>query len=152
MTTDHDTDPQTDPAPPQDVLRMARNLAAGVDRIARYVEDGGPDAELQAHVRGLGPRQHAIAELAAHMALVSLAEDVHRIAAVAEYHEYGEAGPAPATTAAAPDLPGGSWPDAVQALYNDFAEADSSNDIAQLLDDWFTEHGFGTVLYREGKR
>ena len=76
-------------------LEMARNLAQSVDAIARYVEDGGPDAEIQAHVRGLGPRQHANAELAGYLALVSIAEDLHRIADVltrepapgAEVHE-----------------------------------------------------------------
>ena len=42
--------------------------------------------------------------------------------------------------------------EAVLDLYAQFLEADrdvaSSNDIAQLLDDWFVEQGFPTVLYR----
>jgi hypothetical protein len=71
-------------APPRDeapnALEMARNLLAGVEAIARYVNDGGPDAEIQAHVRGLGPRQHAQAQLAAYLAVVSIAEDVHALA------------------------------------------------------------------------
>lgn len=67
-------------APDITPLEMARNLTRSVGSIARYVEDGGPDAELQAHVRGLGPRQHATAKMAGHLALVSIAEDLHRIA------------------------------------------------------------------------
>jgi hypothetical protein len=59
-------------------LDMARNLVRSVGAIARYVETGGPDAEIQAHVRGLGPRQHEAAKLAANLALVSIAEDLHR--------------------------------------------------------------------------
>lgn len=47
-------------------------------------------------------------------------------------------------------------PDKVHDLYRDFLEADedgaSSNDITQMLDDWFTANGFPTVLYRERKR
>lgn len=43
-------------------------------------------------------------------------------------------------------------PAAVQELYDEFREADSdgasSNDITQMLDDWFTRHGWPTVLYR----
>jgi hypothetical protein len=43
--------------------------------------------------------------------------------------------------------------EAVLDLYAQFLEADrdgaSSNDITQLLDDWFTGNGFPTVLYRE---
>ncbi|MEV4212555.1 hypothetical protein [Micromonospora sp. NPDC049662] len=50
--------------------------------------------------------------------------------------------------AALPDVP----PDAVRQLYADVRDADddqaSSNDIAQLLDDWFRAHGYPTVLYR----
>lgn len=43
-------------------------------------------------------------------------------------------------------------PQAVCELYRDFVESErfggSSNDVAQMLDDWFVEHGFPTVLYR----
>ncbi|MEU1813224.1 hypothetical protein [Micromonospora aurantiaca (nom. illeg.)] len=50
--------------------------------------------------------------------------------------------------AALPDVP----PDAVRTLYTEFQDAErdraSSNDIAQLLDDWFRENGYPSVLYR----
>ncbi len=39
----------------------------------------------------------------------------------------------------------------VRDLYEQFVEVDedgSSNDVCQMLDDWFTEHGWPTVLYR----
>lgn len=43
--------------------------------------------------------------------------------------------------------------ESVLDLYARFLEADrddaSSNDVAQLLDDWFTENGFPTVIYRK---
>ncbi len=45
--------------------------------------------------------------------------------------------------------------EAVQGLYDRYREAHeddaSSNDIVQILDDWFTENGFDTVLYAERK-
>lgn len=51
------------------------------------------------------------------------------------------------------DLPADVTTEAVMDLYGQFLEADrdgaSSNDIAQLLDEWFTGNGFPTVLYRE---
>ena len=43
-------------------------------------------------------------------------------------------------------------PDAVRQLHDDFLEMDtsgsSSNDVVQMLDDWFTGHGYPTVIYR----
>ena len=43
-------------------------------------------------------------------------------------------------------------PDAVCELYRQVLETHrfdgSSNDIATLLDDWFVENGFPTILYR----
>ena len=68
-----------DDRPPLDALQMALNLAAGVERISEYVSSG-PDAELQAHVRGLGAQQAAAAQMAAHLAVVSVAQDARRIA------------------------------------------------------------------------
>lgn len=62
-------------------LDMARNLIAAVERYARFL-DSGPDAELQAYVRGYGERQANAAQLAAQLALVSIAEDVHRVVGV----------------------------------------------------------------------
>lgn len=45
--------------------------------------------------------------------------------------------------------------EAVRDLYQQFKEINddqgSSNDIVQMLDDWFTENGFDTVLYAERK-
>ena len=45
--------------------------------------------------------------------------------------------------------------EAVQDLYQQFQEiiedGGSSNDVVQMLDDWFTENGFDTVLYAEHK-
>jgi hypothetical protein len=42
--------------------------------------------------------------------------------------------------------------DAIRELHAEITEAAddeaSSNDITQILDDWFTRHGFPTVLYR----
>lgn len=50
------------------------------------------------------------------------------------------------------ELPTDVTTEAVLDLYARFLEADSddasSNDITQLLDDWFVEQGFPTVLYR----
>ena len=57
-------------------LEMARNAAANVERYAQYQADD-PLGSFIAHAGQQG--QHA-AEVAACMALVSIAEDVHRIA------------------------------------------------------------------------
>ncbi len=54
------------------------------------------------------------------------------------------------------DLPADVTTEAVLDLYARFLEADrdraSSNDITQILDDWFVEQGFPTVIYRERGR
>lgn len=54
------------------------------------------------------------------------------------------------------DLPTIVETEAVLDLYARFLEEHqggaSSNDIVQLLDDWFTENGFPTVIYRPNKR
>ncbi len=54
------------------------------------------------------------------------------------------------------ELPADVTLEAVLDLYAQFVEAGddqaSSNDITQLLDDWFVEQGFPTVLYRKAKR
>lgn len=51
------------------------------------------------------------------------------------------------------DLPSDVITEAVMDLYSQFKEAvrddASSNDIVQLMDDWFTSNGFPTVLYAE---
>jgi hypothetical protein len=50
------------------------------------------------------------------------------------------------------DLPTNVTTEAVLDLYGEVLEADrdgsSSNDVAQILDDWFTRNGFPTILYR----
>ena len=73
MTT---TDTASQPAADLTALDMARNLVSRVEALARAAEDD----PLGATVHRLGDQQHACAERAAHLALVSLAEDVHRIA------------------------------------------------------------------------
>lgn len=51
------------------------------------------------------------------------------------------------------DLPADVTTEAVLDLYAQLLEADSdgssSNDIVQILDDWFVAQGFPTVIYRE---
>jgi hypothetical protein len=58
----------------------------------------------------------------------------------------------PATLAALPPVD----PDDVRALYAELLEADdtdaSSNDVAQIVDDWFVARGYPSVLYRERPR
>lgn len=43
--------------------------------------------------------------------------------------------------------------DPISALHAEFTEMDtseaSSNDVVQMLDDWFVKHGHPTVLYRD---
>ena len=50
------------------------------------------------------------------------------------------------------DLPTDITTEAVLDLYAQFLEADrdgaSSNDVVQILDDWFVANGFPTVIYR----
>ncbi len=44
-------------------------------------------------------------------------------------------------------------PDDVKALYESLRELDesggSSNDWAQVVDDWFVKHDYPTIIYRE---
>jgi hypothetical protein len=67
------------PAAELSALDMAVNLVHSIEGLSRYVEEGGPDAEIMAHVHGLGPRQHAAGQLAGNLALVSIAQDIHAI-------------------------------------------------------------------------
>lgn len=50
------------------------------------------------------------------------------------------------------NLPSDITTEAVLDLYAQFLEADrdgsSSNDVVQVLDDWFVAQGFPTVIYR----
>jgi hypothetical protein len=64
--------PETDALDPLD---MARNLIAGVQRAAEKIEAD----ELGAFIEHAGEYGHYAGQLAANLALVSLAEDVRRI-------------------------------------------------------------------------
>jgi hypothetical protein len=69
-------------APPAaDPLAMARNLVARVQGYAQALEDaeGDPDARLRLQINQIGDRAHQGAQLAGHLALVSIAEDMHAI-------------------------------------------------------------------------
>lgn len=59
-------------------LEMAQNLAASVHRYARQSKDD----QLGSYLNQTGERAHAAAQLAANLATVSIAEDVHRIVAI----------------------------------------------------------------------
>jgi hypothetical protein len=59
-------------------LEMARNLAASVHRYARQSEAD----QLGSFINQTGERAHAAAQLAANLATVSLAVDVHRIVSI----------------------------------------------------------------------
>jgi hypothetical protein len=65
-------------APVLTPLDMARNCAAKVAAMAREA-DADP---MSAHVRGMGNHGHATAQLAGNLALVSIAEDLHRLLAI----------------------------------------------------------------------
>ena len=64
------------PSPDPDPLEMARNCVAAVARIADYQERD----PLQAYTSGAGAQGMQTAKLAACMALVSIAQDLRRIA------------------------------------------------------------------------
>jgi hypothetical protein len=65
-------------APRLTALEMALNLAGSVEQIARFT-DSSP---LESHVHRLGERGHQAAQLAANLALVSIAEDLHRLLSI----------------------------------------------------------------------
>lgn len=67
-----------EPVVPLTALEMALNLAGSVEQIARFT-DSRP---LEAHVQHLGERGHQSAQLAANLALVSIAEDLHQLVAL----------------------------------------------------------------------
>jgi hypothetical protein len=60
-------------------LDMARNAAAAVLRYAQAADTDDPQQQLDAYVFQFGQRQHSAANLAGQMALVSIAQDLHRI-------------------------------------------------------------------------
>jgi hypothetical protein len=59
-------------------LEMAQNLVASVHRAAQHIEAN----ELSAYLNHTGDKAHAAAQLAANLALVSIAEDFRRVADV----------------------------------------------------------------------
>ena len=61
----------------QEPLEAALFLLRQVDALATAAH-GSPDAELQAYIQRWGQRQHHAAEMAAQLALVSIAKDVRR--------------------------------------------------------------------------
>jgi hypothetical protein len=79
-------------APPElSALEMARNCARAV---LRYADSLDRDP-LGAHMTGAGDRGHRAAQLAGNLALVSIAEDLHRIVGIMTGQEWdyqGESG------------------------------------------------------------
>jgi len=69
-----------EPFAPMDPLDMARNAAAGVQRVAAWQADPDPDKRLQALITHAGKLGMDSAIVAACMALVSIAADVRRLA------------------------------------------------------------------------
>ena len=63
-------------------LDMAVNLASRVQACAEALNDPDPDRRLQATIAQAGERAHAGAQLAANLALVSMAQDLHRVVQV----------------------------------------------------------------------
>jgi hypothetical protein len=73
----------TEQTPAPTPLDLARAWAARVYAIAAHYEQRERDdpgfGDIEAHVHGAGRQQHEAAEMAALMAVVSIAEDLHRI-------------------------------------------------------------------------
>lgn len=63
-------------------LEMALNLAAQVQVYAEALNHPDPDRRLQATISQAGERAHAGAQLAANLAIVSMAQDLHRVVQV----------------------------------------------------------------------
>jgi hypothetical protein len=63
-----------------DPLAMARNCLAYVAAAAAWQNDPDPERQIQAHINRVGAQADQDSKVAARMALVSLAEDVRRIA------------------------------------------------------------------------
>lgn len=93
------------PEAPPSPLELARDWASRVHQIAAYwveQERTAPErgdlpgmARLQADIAGAGRQQFEAAQMASFMALVSIAEDVHRIADTLTVVPVGEAGGEP---------------------------------------------------------
>ena len=63
-------------------LEMAVNLAARVQVYADALNHADPMDRLQAQIAQAGERAHAGAQLAANLAIVSMAQDLHRVVQV----------------------------------------------------------------------
>jgi hypothetical protein len=63
-------------------LEMALNLAAQVQVYAEALNHSDPDRRLQATIAQAGERAHAGAQLAANLAVVSMAQDLHRVVGI----------------------------------------------------------------------
>jgi hypothetical protein len=63
-------------------LEMAVNLAAAVQAYAEALNHPDPDRRLQATIAQAGERAHQGAQLAAHLAIVSIAQDLHRVVGI----------------------------------------------------------------------
>jgi len=63
-------------------LEMAVNLAAQVQAYAEALNHTDPDRRLQATIAQAGERAHAGAQLAANLAIVSMAQDLHRVVGI----------------------------------------------------------------------
>ena len=79
MTNPTDTtSPQADGT--MDPLAMALNCVAAVQHIAEVQSSPDPEVQIQAHIAKLGTLGAQSAQLAAQMALVSIAADIRRLA------------------------------------------------------------------------
>jgi len=58
-------------------LEVALFLLRVADALA-HAGQGSPDRELQAYIHGWGEKQHHAAEMAAQLAMVSIAKDIRR--------------------------------------------------------------------------
>jgi len=79
MTAQDSQEPRAEVTP----LEAAREWASRVHQIAAYWTEQkrtDPTADLRADIAGAGRQQFEAGQMASFMALVSLAEDVHRIA------------------------------------------------------------------------
>lgn len=76
------TDPTTGNAQPGDTdpLAMAMNCVAAVRRAAELQASPDPDVQIKAHIAGVGTQGAHNAQLAAQLALVSIAADIRRLA------------------------------------------------------------------------
>jgi hypothetical protein len=63
-----------------DPLDMALNCVAAVQRIAEIQASPDPDVQIQAYIAKVGTLGSQAAQLAAQMALVSIAADLRRLA------------------------------------------------------------------------